>query len=72
MACVFFLVLAVPLTLDPRWWFVAAMFGVWALGLLLALRWFVRRPVAVAVLPLVLGVAWFVAIVVGARAGWVT
>lgn len=71
MACVFFLILAVPLTLDARWWFVAAMLAVWAVAVALALRWFVRRPRAVVVLPLVLAALWFGAVVVGARAGWV-
>lgn len=68
VVCVFFLIVAVPLVLDVRWWYVAAMLAVWALGLAVAVRWFVRRPRALVPLALVLAVAWFLAVVLGAQA----
>ena len=72
VACVFFLIVAVPLVMDVRWWYVAAMLAVWAGALALAIRWFVRRPRALVPMALLLAAAWFVAVLAGAQAGWVT
>lgn len=67
MASTFFLYAATPVVLDAPWWAVAALLGVWAVALVVAVRWFTRRPLALAWLPLGLAVLWFGTVLAGAR-----
>lgn len=66
----FFLVVALPLVLEVRWWYVLTQLGVWLAGLVVGLRWFTRRPYALVPLAAGLALAWFVSVLLGARAGW--